>query len=96
LFALSPVQRYSSFLAAPAVVLLFRVTLLAGKCSLANSGLGALDVRSNPLTQTNPGKLKEEIIVISCFMLEKNVHKPALLLTENYDLKVLVSSLKYS
>ncbi|WOL02268.1 hypothetical protein Cni_G10987 [Canna indica] len=30
--------------------------LLAGKCNLAYSGFGALVVRSNPLTQTNPAK----------------------------------------
>jgi hypothetical protein len=33
---------------------LFLVILLAGKWSLAYSGLGALDVLSKPLTHTNP------------------------------------------
>lgn len=46
---------YSSSLdAAKAAAFLFLVILLAGKWSLAYSGLGALDVLSKPLTQTKP------------------------------------------
>jgi len=43
---------FSSF----AGVLLFWTALLGGKCSLAYSGFGALVIRSNPLTHTNPTK----------------------------------------
>lgn len=39
---------------------LFLVILLAGKWSLAYSGLGALDVLSKPLTHTNPEKVREK------------------------------------
>lgn len=48
---------YSSFLS------LFLVNLLAGKCSRAIKGRGALVFWSNPLTQTNPANSFQKILI---------------------------------